>query len=355
MAMTADLDLERATRMYDTVAKARVFVLDGLMRALAKGDRGRARIMLEARGVRPEHLAILDKAATAAHTTTSGLAEMRLFWSAFLDYGNPLSALGRAGFRAAPPHVRIPLEGTPPEVVVVDEGRPVPVRSLLTDNVRLEARKVAIAVAITKELARSQEPAALTAILRILERAVLLGSDREAFDPARVGSLTAAAVQVAATGSHNDDVANLLGAISGGVPTRPVIITGLHAARVLAFSSGGVFPDVKLTGTGAIAGVPQLPTSSAALAPYVIAADSDGVALADLGVELDEADAATLQMDDAPTNASADGSSPPAPVHTQVVSLWQANSIGLKALRFVNWAARSDAVAYLDLTSGSPA
>jgi hypothetical protein len=355
---TTDYDLALATRTYASLDASRTLVIDAVCRALTHGGGYEAvRPMLDERGVKREHLDVLRKAAVAAATlgTTAALAESRILWSGFLDRTGVIGVLNRAGFRNAPPNVRLPLESGAPDAVFIDEGAPVPVRSLVTDNVLLAPRKLALALVVSLELARSREPAAIATIQRLLERAVALGSDAAAFDPARLGSLTNTATSIPASGSHNDDVADLLAAISGGVPTKPVIITGLHAARVLAFSSGALFPDVKLVGTGSIAGVPQLPTAAAALAPYVIAVDADGVALADLGIELDVAEAAGLQMDDAPTNATADNSSPPAPIATNIVSLWQTNSIGIKAVRYTNWAARADAIAFLDLSSGSPA
>jgi hypothetical protein len=36
------------------------------------------------------------------------------------------------------------------------------------------------------------------------------------------------------------------------------------------------------------------------------------------------------------------------------VSLWQADSIAVKATRFINWARRADAVSFMSLNAGSP-
>ena len=60
-------------------------------------------------------------------------------------------------------------------------------------------------------------------------------------------------------------------------------------------------------------------------------------------------------MDGAPTNAISAGS-PAAPVATEVISLYQTNSVGFKLSRFLNWAVTRDgAVAYMVLPAGSPA
>jgi hypothetical protein len=58
-------------------------------------------------------------------------------------------------------------------------------------------------------------------------------------------------------------------------------------------------------------------------------------------------------MLDTPTNASSDGGSPPQPTPTNLVALWMTNSIGLRAIRYVGWARRANAVAVRNY-SGSP-
>jgi len=85
----------------------------------------------------------------------------------------------------------------------------------------------------------------------------------------------------------------------------------------------------------------------------IVAIDAAGVVVADLGVELDSAEAATLEMSTTPTNTPGGAGSPATPVPQQLVSLWQTDSIAIKATRFVSWARRADACAFLEV-SGSP-
>jgi hypothetical protein len=60
----------------------------------------------------------------------------------------------------------------------------------------------------------------------------------------------------------------------------------------------------------------------------------------DGGVTIDASREASLQMDSAPAS--------PADATTVYVSLWQTNSVGLRAERFVNWKrASTNAVKYL--------
>jgi hypothetical protein len=76
----------------------------------------------------------------------------------------------------------------------------------------------------------------------------------------------------------------------------------------------------------------------------VVAINQDEVFLADDGaVSIDVSREASLQMLDNPTNASSTATP------TTAVSMFQTNSIAIRAERFINWAKRrSEAVAYMD-------
>jgi hypothetical protein len=63
----------------------------------------------------------------------------------------------------------------------------------------------------------------------------------------------------------------------------------------------------------------------------------------DGGIDVSMSTEASLQMDDAPTNASG-----PTVAATSLVSMWQTNSVAFRAERTVSWARRrSEAVQYL--------
>jgi HK97 family phage major capsid protein len=107
------------------------------------------------------------------------------------------------------------------------------------------------------------------------------------------------------------------------------------------------FPGVNMNG-GVLYGLPVItsqyvPTDTAG--GYVFLVNASDIYFADEGgVEVDMSTEASLNMVDNPTQAS---DSPPVP--TQVVSLWQTNSVGFRAERTVNWSKRRpSAVAVLD-------
>jgi hypothetical protein len=113
------------------------------------------------------------------------------------------------------------------------------------------------------------------------------------------------------------------------------------------------FPGLNMNG-GVLKGIPVITSQYAVLGGspdgnLVILCNASDIFLSDDGqVVIDASREASLQMADDPTNTPA-GGSPLAPTATTMVSLWQTNSIGLRAERFINWARRRDeAVAYLE-------
>jgi hypothetical protein len=121
------------------------------------------------------------------------------------------------------------------------------------------------------------------------------------------------------------------------------------AASVLVNANGGrEFPDLTMNG-GSILGIPVITSQYAAnqsgSGNLVIALDPTAIFLADDGqVTLNASTEASIEMSDAPTNASG-----AVPVATSLVSMYQTNSIAIKAERFINWAKmRTTAVSFID-------
>jgi HK97 family phage major capsid protein len=113
------------------------------------------------------------------------------------------------------------------------------------------------------------------------------------------------------------------------------------------------FQGITMTG-GSLKGIPVITSQYCNLGGspennVMILVNANDIFLADDGqVVIDVSREASLEMSDAPTQASA-GGSPLAPIPSTTVSLWQTNSIGLRAERFINWQRRrAAAVAYLE-------
>ena len=135
--------------------------------------------------------------------------------------------------------------------------------------------------------------------------------------------------------------------------TRPAYYTTPAVARMLAFSRDALgnqaFPGMTPQG-GTLDGVPVRVSQYLANnggsggAPFILVDESE-IWLADDGsVTLDASEQASLQMDDAPTNSSS-----ATVTATSMVSMWQTNSIAMRAERFIWWGARrSGAVQWID-------
>jgi HK97 family phage major capsid protein len=355
--------------MRDSMDKRSALVGWARAKACSDGSTMAALAMLERDPAMRPHLEAFQKSAVEAMTATSAtsggpLAALRSYGAAFLGPVKLRTVLGRMiGVITAPPNTRIAAQNDTSTLAdFVGESEPVPVAPLSFENFTLPPTKLAIASPFTRELARSSDPAAGTIIEADLVRRVAGGTDVALLDPTRnaipgvrPASLTFGATEVPSSGILDVDIALLLASISGGQPVAPYLAMSPRSALYLATRRGTngerLFPDVGLSG-GFVLGVPVL-VASAGAGDRVVAIDAAGVVVTDLGVELDAADAATLEMTTTPSNTPGGAGSPEAPVARSMVSLWQTNSIAIKAVRFVNWVHRADAVAYLEL-SGSP-
>ena len=92
------------------------------------------------------------------------------------------------------------------------------------------------------------------------------------------------------------------------------------------------FPNVGMTG-GAFEGLPVI-VSDYVDGIVVLANASDIYVADDGGITVDMSREASLEMSDAPSQDATDGTG------ASLVSLWQTNSVGLRAERTINWARR---------------
>ena len=89
-------------------------------------------------------------------------------------------------------------------------------------------------------------------------------------------------------------------------------------------------------------------SGSPSLGPIIALINAPQIFLADDGeVTISTSSEASIQMLDNPTNASTGGTTP-----TSVVSMFQTNSLAIKAVRYINWAkARATAAQYIANTA----
>ncbi|MBP7571015.1 MAG: phage major capsid protein [Acidobacteria bacterium] len=296
-------------------------------------------------------LARVEKAAVAAMTGTThsalGMADLGTEWLLDLERETVLGALKRAGALPGP----FDLPGTP--VVTanasagwVGQGSAIPAANLTVSTAALAPTKLARILGISRELVRATDPRGLAMLDRQLRVAV-----KKAEDAALLGNAAAVAnvnpagllagLSGVSAGGPDPDIGSLVDAVRGGDPESPVFVCSAAGAAYLGTFAG--FKDVSVAPTGGrLLGAPQV--VSAACGSRLICIDAASLVVADGGVGVEQAGAASVRMDDAPAAGA-------------LTSAFQSNLALIRIVRLVHWIlGHSDGAAFIDLpVGGSPA
>ena len=279
------------------------------------------------------------KAAVAVGTTTDATWAKPLLptesWAGgFLAIAHSQSLLGRIpGLQLIPFNVKVPFQTGEGAVAWIQEAFPVPVSSeAYGDGTTLTPTKVGRIAVLTEEFAKLATVGTAPALRQALVAKLNAYVDAQFLNPA-----------VAAVALKNP------ASITNG--TTPLTGTADVAASVKALNAAywagrpGASPPVLICNgnyamqiRGLVPGLGLEPLVSEAAGTNLIMLDPLAVFYADGGLEVTFTRDAMLQMNDAPD-------APPTAA-TVYLSLWQANCVGYKLLRFVSWAAAPGAVRY---------
>jgi len=341
--------------------------------ATARGNTSQALEIAKNRYPDEARIHTVLKAAVAAGTTTDAtwaapLADYQRFSGDFIEYLRPKTILGRFGTNGIPDLVHVPFmikvggQTSGGAGYWVGQGAPKPLTKFDFADVTLAFTKVANIAVITEELARFSSPSAEARVRDALSAALIERMDIDFIDPAKAAvagvspaSITNGLTGITTAGNEVADIATDVRKVfteflnANISPTNGVwIMSGLNAlalSQMVNTLGNPAFPGLTLNG-GTFQGLPVIvsqyvPISSGA--SPVILVDASEVYLADDGqVVIDASREASLQMLDNPTNNSATGTA------TTMVSMFQTNSIAIRAERFVNWQKRrAAAVAYV--------
>ena len=270
----------------------------------------------------------------------------------FLELLRPATILGRiGGLRQVPFNTKVPAQTGGGSYGWVGEAKPKPVTKLAFSSEVLGITKVAGIIVLTEELVRLSNPSAEALCRADMIAGIAQFLDSQFIDPAvaavagvNPASITNGAPTSAASGAPLADIMGLINHFA----TNNIAVGGVHFilspsnALALSFRTNGdgspQFPGIGLNG-GEYRGLSFVTSQAAgtnviALQPSLILYADDG------GVTIDASREASLQMDSAPAS--------PADATTVYVSLWQTNTVGLRAERFANWKrANANAVKYL--------
>ena len=325
--------------------------------------------------------AVVPAATTTQTTWASPLVDPTNLAGEFIEFLRPATIIGKFGTDGIPSLRRIPFNVRIIEQTVggtgywVGQGAPKPLTAFGYAPVTNAITKVAAITVLTDELIRLSSPSADMLARDGLRDALVERIDRDFIDPAEAGtaniqpaSITNGLTALTSAGTSADnartDLATLLATfIEANInPTSVVLIMPSTLALALSVQVNSLgqpeFPGLSMTG-GRLNGIPVITSQYAANASgggnLFIAVNASDIFLSDDGqVTVDASREASLQMLDNPTNNSATG------VATTMVSMWQTNSVALRAERFINWSKRrTDAVVYMDDVNwgsiGSPA
>jgi HK97 family phage major capsid protein/HK97 family phage prohead protease len=323
-------------------------------------------------------VALSLKAAVGAGSTTNPtwaaplVETYQRFAGDFVEYLRPRTIIGRFGvdgvpsLRRIPFNVKIPTQTSGGEGYWVGQGQAKPLTKFDFSEIQLGFAKVANIAVITEELLRFSDPSAEAIVRDQLAEALIARLDIDFINPAKTAvpnispaSITNGGTTIVSSGTDVDavraDVKGLMAAyIAANVsPTSGVWIMPTIIALSLSLLTNPLgqpeFPGLTMNG-GSFFGMPVI-VSEYVPAGIVILANASDIYIADDGqVNVSASREASIQMDNAPTNASGSlgATDPSVPVPTSLVSLWQTNSVGIRAERYINWTKRRpSAVAYL--------
>jgi HK97 family phage prohead protease len=317
-------------------------------------------------------VAAFYKANVPAGTTISGNWAANLVGAetggaavaAFLEYLRPRTILGRfgnggvPGLRSIPFHVPIITQTGAGAGYWVGEAKAKPLTSFNFTRTTLSPLKVANICVLTMENVRYSNPSSDAIVRDQLVAALAARLDTDFINPSKTAvsnvspaSITNGAAAIVSTGDDADairlDIRSLLAKFNAAnnPVTSGVFITTSANAQALAMMVNPLgqqeFPTMGATG-GTVYGMPVIASDYVPSAIVVLVNASDIFLGDDGGFQVDTSQEASLEMSDAPAHDSS------TPTAAQLVSMFQTNSVAVRAERIINWVrARSQSVAYL--------
>jgi HK97 family phage major capsid protein len=305
-------------------------------------------------------------------TWAAPLVQYQDFAGDFVEYLRPMTILGKFGSGNIPNLTRVPFmvriggQTSGGSASWVGEGKPKPLTKFDFNSNTLPFAKVAAISVLSEELVRFSSPSADRLVRDGLAGAVIARLDVDFIDPGKAAvantspaSILNGVTPIAPTGTGDaDDIRKDIRSLwapfiaANNPPTTAVYIMTATTALALSLMVNTLgqpeFPGLTMAG-GTLGGIPvivseYLDNSAGSAGGLIVLVNARDVWLADDGgVTIDLSREASLQMDDAPTNASDTGT------EAQMVSMWQTNSVAYRAEREIYWAKRrSTAAQYLD-------
>jgi HK97 family phage prohead protease len=317
-------------------------------------------------------VAAFFKAAVPAGTTIAGNWAANLIGAetggaavaAFLEYLRPRTILGRFGtngipsLRSVPFRVPIVTQTGAGAGYWVGEAKAKPLTSFNFTRTTLTPLKVANICVLSMENIRYSSPSSDAIVRDQLAAALRARLDTDFINPAKTAvagispaSITNGAASIVSSGDDADairlDIRSLLAKFNAAnnPVTSGVFVMTSACAQALAMMVNPLgqqeFPTMGPTG-GTVYGMPVI-ASDYVPAALVVLINTEDIFLGDEGeIAIDTSQEASLEMSDAPTHDSS------TPTAVSLVSMFQTNSVAVRAERIINWMrGRTQSVSYL--------
>ncbi|WBU47590.1 phage major capsid protein [Kosakonia pseudosacchari] len=373
MAATAKPVAKAAAGVVDTVDNR----APGIIRVDQKLEKGIAfarfaKALAAANGSRSEALEIARKqypddsklhhvlkAAVGAGTTTDptwagALVEYQEYAQDFVEFLRPQTIIGRFGqgnipaLRQVPFNIRIPAQTSGGSANWVGQGKAKPLTKFDFESITFAFAKVAAIAVLTDELIRFSNPAADALVRNALAEAVIARLDTDFINPSKAeaagispASITNGIVATPSTGNPDDDAAAAFGVFVAAnlQPNGAVWLMSSTTALALSMRKNALgqkeYPEMTLLG-GTFQGLPVI--VSQYVGNLLVLVNAPDIYLADDGgVAVDMSREASLEMESDPTGDSI------TPTGTELVSMFQTNSVAIRAERWINWKRRRTA------------
>lgn len=327
--------------------------------AAAKGVRSEALSIAKSKYPEDTKLHHVLKAAVEAGTTTDpawagSLVEYQDFANDFVDFLRPQTIIGQFGvgnipsLRDVPFNVRIPVQTSGGAAQWVGQGKAKPLTKFDFSNITFGFSKVAAISVLTEELIRFSNPKADVLVRNSLAESVIARLDTDFVDPAKAevsgispASITNGATTIPSTGDPDaDSTAAFEVFINANLqPTGAVWLMSSSTALAISKRKNALgqkeYPDMTMFG-GTFEGLPAI--VSQYVGNQLILMNAPDIYLADEGgVAVDMSTEASLEMESEPTGDSV------TPTPVEMVSMWQTNSVAIRAERWINWKRRRTA------------
>lgn len=340
---------------------------------LAKGDPMRAHEIAKTHFPDNPRVSSILKAAVAAGTTIDStwagpLVTYENLASEFIDFLRPQTIIGKFGANGVPSLRRIPFnvrmsrQTSGGSGYWVGQAKPKPLTKFDFDEVTLRWAKVANIAVLTDELVRFSNPSADFLVRQALADALRARLDVDFVDPAKAesanvspASITNGLVGITASGTDaaavRADVQSIMQQFIANnlTPTTGVWIMSATNALAISLMQNALgqpaFPGLTMNG-GTFVGLPVITSEymtevADSSGSPIILVNADDVFLADDGgIQIDASKEASLEMLDGSLQQNGTNGT-----GASLVSMFQTNSVALRAERVINWKKRRAAAA----------